>query len=140
MNRIQQFWTQLGPKKAAGGRAHMNFIDVRTAILSARVNLKLYRNRTAQARKWGEATKRRFRLDRIGIDRFKADTARVVCSLERIMKRADRLYVRAESEEQFVVLRKQWKAHLRWMKFNLLYFKPILVDDPKRYHRWLSTL
>lgn len=124
MDRIVALWERLGPKKA-GGRVRMNFIELRAAVLSARITLKLRRVEAYGARQWNAATKRRFRLDRASIMKFEARTQRVIKSLERKMKQANRRFLSLNSQFDFRDQSKKWQAYVRWIRYRLAFFKSI---------------
>jgi len=123
MDRIVALWKRLEPKKKLGGRVRLNFIELRVAALSARVTLKLKRMEAYGARKWSPESKRRRRLDRPAIVKFGVQTQRVIQSLERNMKKANRRFLSMYSQSEFRTLSKYWRSHLRWIRFHLTFFK-----------------
>jgi hypothetical protein len=125
MDRIVALGNRLKPQAKTGGRVRMNFVELRVAALSARVTFKLKRMEAHDARKWDAATKRRHRLDREAIAQFEARTQRVIKSLEREMKRANRRFLSENSQSEFRTLSKNWLSHLRWIRFHLAFFKPL---------------
>ena len=50
---------------------------------------------------------------------------RVICSIERQMKRANRVLFKLVTWEQYAALVNAWTAHLRWMRLHIAYFKPL---------------
>jgi hypothetical protein len=56
-----------------------------------------------------------------------------ILSLERHMKRANRLLLGSVSRAEYDALTKAWREHLRWMRLHLVYFKPLQpILRPKR--------
>lgn len=127
MTQVQELWTRLGSRRS-GGSITLDSIDVRIAILSARLSLKLARS---GAPDWADRAPK-LQISEKALHKIKQHTRRIVRSLERMMKCADRRFISLRSREGFKVLTREWKAHLRWMKFHLIYFKQISADHPKR--------
>ena len=124
MDRMLALWTRLKPKAKAGGRFQMNGIEIRAAILAARVTLQLRRKEVKEARRWDSATKRRFRMDGESIRELEGQTERLIMSLELYMKRANRAFLKEASRNQFADESKEWRSHLRWIRWHLIFFKP----------------
>jgi hypothetical protein len=132
MKRIERLWIKLKPIASKGGRIRMDAFELRAAALSVRVTLKLQRLK-AQKTLHGEAdAKGQFSLDRTTIKELKVRTERVIRSLERNMKRANRQFLTQVSTDEFKALSKEWQLHLRWIRFSLAYFKPFCAFGPGR--------
>ena len=103
----------------------MDTVDIRAAILSCRVNLQHRRRRAYDARLWDAKTKRRFKLDSATITKLATISKRVIKTLERRMKRANRQFRKAKPWGQLEACSKEWRSHLRWIRFHLAYFNPL---------------
>jgi hypothetical protein len=95
IDAIIALWRRLQPKAKTGGRAQMDTIDIRAAILSCRVNL------------------------------------------QHLQRRAyDRQFLRV-SPWAFESCSKEWRWHLRWIRFHLAYFNPLpsIQKSLKRFYQ-----
>lgn len=99
--------------------------------LSCRVNLQHLRRRAYDARRWDAGTKRRFKLDRAAIEKLETSTKPVIRTLERLMKRANRQFLKV-SPWTFESCSKEWRWHLRWIRFHLAYFNPPSIPGSLR--------
>jgi hypothetical protein len=125
MDKIVGLWGRLKPMAKTGGRVRLNAIEVRIAILSARVNLKLGRHGARLMRGKDAEAKRPLGVNKNSVAKLRKRTRSVIKSLEKTMKRANRGFLKEVSKEEFQNQSKQWQAHLRWMKYHILYFKPL---------------
>ncbi len=126
MDRIRALWIRMKPIATTGGRIEMNAIDIRAAIYAARINLQLLRRNVHDARRKDAKTKRTLGLDRAAIKKRKQQTGPVIKSLERNLKRATRSSLKITPRSEFAEISKEWRSHLRWMKFHLAYFKQVI--------------
>ena len=133
MEEILTLWKRLRPKSKAGGRGQMNSIEIRAAIFAIRTNLCFVRKDKHDARRLSQGSKARFMLDDESYDRLKAKSEQVILSLERHMKRANRLLKKSIDQEGYQVLLNSWTAHLRWMHLHIAYFKswPRIIQGRK---------
>ena len=125
MDKILDLWKRLRPKAKAGGRVQMDTIELRATIFAIRANIDFARKSRHDLRRLDPETKARFLLDDESYDQLKIKSQRVICSLERHMKRANRLLLKSVTQEQYKVLMKAWTGHLRWMRLHIAYFKPL---------------
>ena len=125
MDKILDLWKRLRPKAEAGGRVQMDTIELRATIFAIMANIDFVRNRRHDHRRLDPETKARFLLDDGSYDQLKIKSQRVICSLERHMKRANRLLLKLVAQEQYKVLMNAWTGHLRWMRLHIAYFKPL---------------
>jgi hypothetical protein len=65
---------------------------------------------------------------------------RVLRSMERHMKRANRLLQSLVSPEDYAAFMEAWKKHLRWMRLRLVYFRPLLPVIRGRKYSFQLTL
>jgi hypothetical protein len=137
MNQIIALWKALRTKSAVGGRVQMNAVPVRTAIFAVRVNLGLWRHRKHDGRRWNPETKKRLGVDGESLKQLRIKSQRVLTSLERHMKRANRHLLSLVPPEDYAVLMDAWKKHLRWMRLPLVYFTPLppVIQDKKYRHQ-----
>jgi hypothetical protein len=139
MDRMRAFYDRLKPKARKGGRIQMDYIDLRVAILSVRVTVDFERERARKWRQCDDAAKRRLRVDRESIRRLEKKAQRVIKSLERKLKFANRRFLSRNSRYQYQSMSKQWSSHLRWIRFELAYSKPLppITRGRKKWHQWL---
>ena len=116
-------WKRLRSKVNCGGRFHMNTIQIRAAIFGARINMDWFKFRRDAARKHFNCPKGENESDGITQKRLKAQTDRVIRSLERHMKRANYRFRALISSAAYDGLMQQWRAHVRWMRLHFAYFK-----------------
>jgi hypothetical protein len=143
MDQILVLWKALQTKAAAGGRVQMNATQVRAAILSVRVNLDWWRLRKHQGRRWKQETKVRFGIDEHSLRELRTKSQRVIRTLERHMKRANRALRAAVTHNEYEALLKAWRMHLRWMRLHLVYFRswpPVVTGRKKRHQLILDNL
>ena len=124
MDKILGLWKRLRPRAKAGGRVQMDTIELRATIFAIRANIDFVRKRRHDLRLDPE-TRARFLIDDKSYDQLKIKSQRVICSLERHMKRANRVLLKLVNREQCTALVITWKAHLRWMRLHIVYFKPL---------------
>ncbi len=126
MDEIADLRKRLRPKARAGGRTHMTSTDLRAAIFAVRVNADWWRservrNRTVKLLR----TKEILGIDPETLNELKEKSARTIRSLERHMKRADYRLRKLVPAESFSGLMNSWRAHLRWIRLHLAYFKSL---------------
>jgi hypothetical protein len=118
----------------------MNTIEIRATILGARINMDWFRFRRKAAREYSDAAK----LDATSQRRLRAQTDRMIRTLERHMKRANYRIRAALSQAEYEVLIKSWRAHVRWTRLHLAYFKPhrvcLLTGRKTAYQQVLNNL
>lgn len=142
MNGIGGLWARLKPMAKTGGQVRLNAIEVRIAILSARVNLKSRRHEAQLMRGKDAETRRRRKIERASIAKLRKKTRPVIKSLENAMKKANRRFIKLVSKKDLDSQSQQWQAHLRWMKYHILYFKPFppVVPGHRLYRMRLDQL
>lgn len=116
-------WKRLRSKMNCGGRFRMNTMEIRAAILGARVNMDWSRFRQKAGRKYSNRAKGSKEPDDTSLKRLRGQTDCVIRSLERHMKRANyrfRMRISGAAYEEFM---EQWRAHVRWMRLHFAYFK-----------------
>ena len=90
MDEIIGLWKRLKPKVKAGGRVQMDAIELRATIFSVRANLDYVRSRRYFYRCLRSEDKVVFRLDDESFDQLNIKSKRVIQTLERHVKRANR--------------------------------------------------
>jgi hypothetical protein len=123
MEEILALWKQLRPKEKTGGRLQMTAIDLRASIFAIRAHLGFVRKARYDERRLGQGAKTRFLLDAESYAKLKAKSELVILSLERHMKRANRLLKKSIDQNEYHALINAWTAHLRWMRLHIAYFK-----------------
>jgi len=125
MDSIRALWIRFQPKARTGGRFELNTIEIRAVILSVRVNLSWVRRKAHDQRSLDAESKRNSKLDNKSISELAEQTKRVIKSLERSMKRANRLFLKVSSMGEYDIQSETWRGHLLWIRFHLAYFKPL---------------
>jgi hypothetical protein len=156
MARIDRLWTVLSTKLETGGRLRLGLFEIRAAIFSTRmtVTTQRFKNRTRfeearrNIRKLPSHAKIRRRTETAALEslsqqansEFEAmeqKTSKLLGTLERLAKRATRRYSADRSKEELRELSREWRAHLRWIRYNLAYFKPFRPVSPEyRRMQW----
>ena len=99
MDEILGLWKRLRPKAKAGGRVQMDTIELRATIFAIRANIDFVRKRRHDHRRLDPETRARFMIDDKSYDQLKIKSQRVICSLERHMKRANRVLLKSVIRE-----------------------------------------
>lgn len=124
MARIVALWKRLNPKAKVGGRVAMDAIELRATIFSIRAYVDSIRGRRHSRRRSSSKVKSLLLLDDESYDKLKVRSKRIIVTLERHLKRANRALQRSIPQSSFAALMRAWKAHLRWMRLHIAYFKP----------------
>jgi hypothetical protein len=132
MDNIIALQETIGANFENSRQLKMDAFDLRAAIFAVRANVdygRLLRRQERLKRSMEKVRlqligKARLPLDGISIAQLKVKSHRVVRSLERHMKRANRALIKAIGREQYSALTNAWKAHLRWMRLHIAYCKP----------------
>ena len=143
MNQIVDLRKRLRAKARVGGRVQMDAIEIRAAIYSVRVNLSYWRRERYVRRGWSYELKRRYELDAESLDLLKIRSQRVIRSLERYMKRANRSLLKSATRDGYAAIMFDWKGHLRWMHLHIAYFKPlppVIRSRKLRHQKILESL
>ncbi len=143
MDHIMDLWNTLRSKGAAGGRVQMNALQVRAAIFAVRVHIDLWRSEKRRGRRWSAETKIQHCIDEAAFKQLGLKSQRVIRSLERHMKRANRQLQTLVTPEEYAARMNAWKNHLRWMRLRLVYFTPlppVTQGNKTRYQAILDKL
>jgi hypothetical protein len=143
MDKIIEIGKMLKTKSKAGGRVQMDTFQLRATAFAIRAYIDFLRLLRRQQRRQDLEVKARLHIDDKSFDRLKAESQPVIGSLERHMKRANRALVNAVGKERYVESVDAWKAHLRWMRLRIAYFKPLAkpaVGQRVRQRRDLDEL
>ena len=133
MDQIIGLGRHLIPKAKTGARLQMDAIELRAAIFAIRVNIDFVRGRRHSFRRWSPELKTRFLLDDASFCQLKVKSKRVILTLERHLKRANRALLKEVPQDAFELLMIKWRLHLRWMWHHIAYFKPLPpVIGPRR--------
>jgi hypothetical protein len=125
MKQVLELGRKLRPKSKRGGRVQMNAIDLRAAIFAVRVSKDWWRSQRITLRKVSAETKRRYEIDGESLSRLKEKSQRIIRTLERHLKRANARLLSFMERPSFDAYMKLWRAHVRWMRIHLVYFKPL---------------
>jgi len=132
MAQVASVWDRLR-RKTSGGRVRLSSLELRIAVFAVRINLDERRLLKHHRRTWDAQTRRRFGIDDASIRSLRRASKKTITSLERHTKRADRALLKQVSKQQFGAVMSCWRAHLRWMRLYLVYFKPLRpIARPKR--------
>jgi hypothetical protein len=142
MDLVVNLWQRLQGKQDRGGRLTANCLELRAMIFAVRVTLGLDRLRRRTLRRLDKANKIRLRLDPASAKRLLRSCKQTISSLERHMKCANRRLRALVSSSAYNALVDVWRQHLRWMRLNLVYFKPLppISHSKRRQQRNLDTL
>ncbi len=143
MEQVEAMWEQLRSKSFRGGRVRLNAIQIRACIFATRVTIAWKRRQAYDNRRLDLETKKRFGFDKDSVQSLKARCRPVIRTLERHMKRANRVLLASIARDGYDRLMVGWKSHLRWMQLRLVYFrppKPILQGHRIHQRIWLDTL
>ncbi len=132
MDNLLVLGERLRTKAKTGKSVQTDTFQLRATVFAIRAYIDFVRLLRRQERL--KRSMKKVRLQLIGDarlpldDRFiaqlKAKSQRVIRSLERHMKRANRTFIAASGREQYSALKNAWKAHLRWMRLHIAYCKP----------------
>ncbi|HEY3704420.1 MAG TPA: hypothetical protein VGL22_05115, partial [Terracidiphilus sp.] len=123
-----------------GRWVQMDAFELRAAIFAIRANVEYARLLRRQQRSKDLEIKARLHIDDKSIAQLKAKSHRVIHSLERHMKKANRALIAVIGKEQYSALTIAWKAHLRWMRLHIAYCKPWSKPIPGRRKRQQQDL
>ena len=143
MEQIIALWKKLRPKRKSGGRAQLNAIEIRAAILAVRVNSDWWRLQKYEGRKHKKRTKQMLSIDPESLRTIQTRASRTIRSLERHMKRANGRLLNQTGRECYDALMAAWLEHVRWIRLHLVYFrplKPIISHSKARYQLILDEL
>ena len=75
-------------------------------------------------------------------ERDRRHSGRTMRSLERYMKRSNRLLLTGLGKTEYDALVTMWQQHVRWMRLNRVYFKPLppIVGSKRRQKKLLDLL
>jgi hypothetical protein len=104
-------------------KVKVNTIQLRAAAFALRAHISFGRFFIRQHRTDPEIKANRH-IHKRSLDQLKAKSQRLICALEREIKRANRASVKALGREKYEELTMKWKMHLRWMRLHIAYFKP----------------
>jgi hypothetical protein len=124
MDKFVALCEQLGSKAKSGGRVEMDTIESRAAIFAVRAFIDFVRLRRQLHRRSDSKLKTLPPFDDQPFDKLKIKSKRVIHTLERHLKRANRALQKSVSSEEFAMLIHVWKEHLIWMRLRIAYFKP----------------
>jgi len=124
MDEIVSLWRRLHPKSKAGGRVHMNAVELRAAIFAIRANISDVRRRRYECRHKSPESKNEPLIDNQSFELLKIKSKRMINSLERRMKQADSALSKSIIREECAAVMGRWRLHLRWMRLHIVYFKP----------------
>jgi hypothetical protein len=137
----------LYPTSQNGIRLRMTTFQIRACILGIRIIQDFEREKERKLRKQRNLrcpgvteehkTNELKRRQAAGatIRRLRTDSKRVIRSLERLVRKANRRLKNSTALDQTKLLIKSWQHHVQWMRNHLVYFRPPPPVGPKRWHR-----
>lgn len=140
MEKILGLWEALKTKSKSGLRLTVDTWQVRAAVFAIRAYLEYLRALRHKHRREEKELKTRLSPDQRFIALQKKKSSRVIRSLERHMKRANRALIKAVGKKHYTLLIVAWKAHLRWMRLHIVYFKPWVKPPSSRRARFQRDL
>ena len=135
MDGIVSLANDVQTKHKSGRRLKLDTLQIRAAAFAIRayvdyLRLLMRKQRLKECRDEG-----RNALDKISIAKWKARSNRLIRSLERHMKRANRALIKTVGKTRYATVIKTWNAHLRWMRLHIAYFRPWAKPNSGRLAR-----
>lgn len=124
MDEFVALCKQLRSKAKSGGRVEMDTIELRATIFATRAYLDFVRESRHPRRPSSPEPTTLLLLDDHSFDKLKIKSKRVILTLERHLKRANRALQKSVNPEAFAMLMHEWREHLIWMRLHIAYFKP----------------
>lgn len=124
MDKFVALCEQPRSKAKSGGRVEMDTIELRATIFAIRAYIDFVRGGRHLHRRSVSKLKALLLLDDQSFDKLKTKSKRVIHTLERHLKRANRALQKSDPPEAFALLMHDWKDHLIWMRLHIAYFKP----------------
>ena len=118
----------------------MSAVELGAAIFAIRSNIGYARRRRYDCRLKSAETKNELLIDNYSFEQLKIKSHRLIHSLERHLKRANTALSKSVTRDEFAALIGRWKAHLRWMRLHIVYFKPLRPIIGKRRIRQQQDL
>jgi hypothetical protein len=143
MSEIVALWRRLQSKAQRGGRMQMNANEVRAATLAVRVDSDWWRYQKHRRRKNTARAKQFVGVDPKTLSQLRERAHRTIQSLERHTKRASRRLLSIVGQDAYDALMFAWRAHVKWMRLHVVYFRPrrpIIKAGKKRYQIILDDL
>jgi hypothetical protein len=98
---------------------------LRATIFAIRAYIDYVREKRRSRRRSSTELKARLLLDDESFDRLKFRSNRMILTLERHLKRANRALQKSISRVAFAERMHIWREHLHWMRLHIAYFKPM---------------
>jgi len=133
MEKLLDLGNGLTTKITTRKSVQMDTFQLRASVFAIRAYIDYVRLLRRRHRR--REVKAEMHIDDKSFARLKAKSQRVIRSLERHMKRANRALTTAVGKEQYAALTGTWKAHLRWMRLHIAYCKPQAKPRPGRRAR-----
>lgn len=124
MQKILNLGNTLNTKNNTGQWINMDSFQLRAAAFAIRSHIGFVRRLRRLNRRESSDVKVGLHIDDKSFAQLKANAKPVIRSLERHMKRANRALMKTVGKEQCAALIVAWKAHLRWMRLHIAYYKP----------------
>ncbi|HEX4007256.1 MAG TPA: hypothetical protein VHX60_13855 [Acidobacteriaceae bacterium] len=124
MQSIVDLLVEFKPRARSGGRFQMSILQLWIIAYAARLGIKLFRKDIKIPHNCPKRDSRRWKRQQAAYSKLKLDTRGLITSLERLMKRASRHFLKLRARSDFTALGVEWRGHLRWMKLNLTYLDP----------------
>lgn len=143
MDIILSLTETVNEKSDTRRRISMDTLQLRSVVFALRSYVEFSRFVKRNQRQRSRAAKSGSLIDDKCAAQLKAKAQRLIRLLERHMKRANRVLMKAVERGEYQALMVAWKAHLRWMRLHIAYYKrwgkPI-VGLRKRQQRDLDDL
>lgn len=144
MDQVTSLWPLFGSIPAAGARIRMTSFQIRACIFSLRIEHDAQRDHelmTRKKRKLNNKTKeerteelKRRQLAIARLKKLRADSKRVIRTLERLLKKSSRHLINSEGADHRELLLQRWRKHVQWMRMHLVYFRPTPPIGGRRGH------
>jgi len=139
MNQIIDLFAQLKTPMGASKRLRVTSVQIRAAILAIRTYQDFLRYEAYRYRKEAKRVQEIFGFDKRSRTRVIKKGRRVIRTLERLLKRANRLEQREAGQEEHSAIVARWRNHLQWVRTHLTYFRRP-PPFPFQSRKWIRAL
>ena len=123
---MEKILSLAGTVKAIRNRGRGTEIDtlqLRATAFAIRTHIDFVRSVRRQQRGRASEVKVALHVDGKSVAQLKTKAKAVIHALERHQKRANRALIREVGKKQYIERMLAWKAHLRWMRLHIAYYK-----------------
>lgn len=137
MNTMVTLWARLEPKLNRRSRMQMDWLELSMAIFAARIGMRFRRYNLRTIRRSDPEVKRNWAQIRKARERLQEQTNGTITILERYRRRAERRSRSTVTNAEYAARVAEWRAHARWIRYNLAYFNPLPSYGLRKLQRLL---